>query len=36
MTPAMAMDLTDRPWSIAELIQVAGGMLDNQNIQVSA
>jgi len=29
MTPAMALGLTDRPWSIAELIQVAVGMLEN-------
>jgi IS1 family transposase len=31
MTPAMALGLTDRPWSIAELIQVATGMLENEN-----
>jgi hypothetical protein len=30
MTPAMALGLTDRPWSIAELIQVATGMLENE------
>lgn len=30
MTPAMALGLTDRPWSIAELIQVATGMLDSE------
>ena len=29
VTPAMALGMTDRPWSIAELIQVAVGMLEN-------
>lgn len=28
MTPAMALGLTDRPWSVAELIQVAANMLE--------
>lgn len=27
MTPAMALELTDRPWSIAELISVGNGMM---------
>jgi IS1 family transposase len=31
ITPAMALELTDRPWSIAELIQVADGMLSEQS-----
>lgn len=32
MTPAMALGLTDRPWSIAELIQVATAMLENEGL----
>jgi len=32
MTPAMALELTDRPWSIAELIEVANGMLTTEQL----